>query len=253
MSVLIPMTANAHTVIAFDADDTLWPNEGYFRNAELEMIKLIQPYYSSSNTTTENQGDELLESLYQQEVKNLHIFGYGAKGFTLSMIESAIELSNGRMPGTDIQKIINIGKSIMTYHVELIPGVTEVLDKLGQEKDIRLMLITKGDLFDQESKIARSGLADRFEVIEIVSEKNDKTYQQLLNKHNIQAKNFWMVGNSVKSDVLPVVNIGGTGVHVPAETTWIHESVELDAETQNSFHTLNSIRELPELILQFPG
>ncbi|WP_281648554.1 HAD family hydrolase [Parendozoicomonas sp. Alg238-R29] len=223
-------------VIAFDADDTLWPNEPYFRDAEKEIIKLLERYY---------RGDNLLEHLYQQEIKNLHIFGYGAKGFSLSMIESVIELSEGMVNGAEIQKIIDLGKSIMTYPINLIEGVHETLEEL---KDYPLMLITKGDLFDQESKIARSGLGDYFQAVEIVSEKNDETYLRLLQRYNIKPENFWMIGNSLKSDVLPIDRIGGTGVHIPFESTWQHETVSEDHAAEHNYHELQSIRELPMLI-----
>ena len=207
-----------------------------FRGAEKEMIKLLSPYY---------KGDNLLEHLYQQEIRNLHIFGYGAKGFTLSMIESVIELSEGKASGSEIQEIIELGKSIMIYPIELLDGVEETLQELSH---YRLMLITKGDLFDQESKIARSGLADYFEIVEIVSEKNDETYQRLLKQHNIQPKDFWMIGNSLKSDVLPIDRIGGTGVHIPYASTWKHETVDDGYAAQHDYHTIASIRELPTLL-----
>ena len=226
-------------VIAFDADDTLWPNEPYFREAEKDMMKILTPYY---------RGDDLMEHLYQQEIKNLHIFGYGAKGFTLSMIESAIELSEGKICGNEIQKIIELGKQIMTYPIELLDGVEETLTALGEH---RLVLITKGDLFDQESKVARSGLANHFDAIEIVSEKDDDTYSKLLERHKIKPENFWMIGNSLKSDVLPIARIGGTAVHIPYESTWQHEQVETDAFMRKTYHELNSIRELPFLITRF--
>ena len=228
-------------VIAFDADDTLWPNEPYFREAEKEMMKLLQPYY---------KGDDLMQHIYQQEIKNLHIFGYGAKGFTLSMIESAIELSEGRVGSSEIQEIIDLGKQIMTYPIELLDGVEDTLTTLREH---RLVLITKGDLFDQESKIARSGLASHFDAVEIVSEKDDETYSKLLERHKIKPENFWMVGNSLKSDILPIARIGGTAVHVPYESTWVHEQVETDASTRETYHELNSIRELPALIAKVCG
>ena len=230
------MTSSPSVVIAFDADDTLWPNETYFREAEKEILKLLERYY---------RGNNLLDHLYKQEVKNLNIFGYGAKGFTLSMIESVVELSEGKVTGAEIQKIIDIGKSIMTYPVQLLDGVEDTLNAL---KDFKLMLITKGDLFDQESKIARSCLADHFDIVEIVSEKDDDTYRRVLKRHNIQPENFWMIGNSLKSDVLPIDRIGGTAVHIPYESTWLHETVSDDHAAAHNYHELNSIRELPDLI-----
>ena len=232
-------TSMIHTpsvVIAFDADDTLWPNEPYFREAEKEILKLLERYFP---------GEDLLDRLYKQEVKNLHIFGYGAKGFTLSMIESVIELTKGKVTGSEIQEIIELGKSIMTYPIQLLDGVVETLDAL---KGFQLMLITKGDLFDQESKIARSGLADRFDAVEIVSEKDDNTYERLLKRHNIKPENFWMIGNSLKSDILPIDRIGGTGVYIPYESTWVHETVSDDHAAEHHYHELKSIQDVPKLI-----
>ena len=229
---------NPLPVIAFDADDTLWPNEPYFREAEKEMMKLLAPYY---------EGENFLEHLYKQEIRNLHIFGYGAKGFALSMIESAIEISKGKVSGKEIQKIIDVSKGIMSYPIQLLDGVTETLNALS---DFRLMLITKGDLFDQESKIARSGLADRFEIVEIVSEKDDETYRNLLKKHNISPKNFWMIGNSLKSDVLPIVRIGGKGIHIPYESTWQHETVTDEHAAAHEYHEADNISEVVNIIQQ---
>ena len=225
-------------IIAFDADDTLWPNENYFREGEQEMLKLLRPYY---------QGDDLLDKLYQQEIKNLGIFGYGAKGFTLSMIESLIELSQGKVSGDDIQAVINIGKSIMTCPIKLLANVRETIESL-KEFGYRLMIITKGDLFDQESKIARSGLADLFDIIEIVSEKDEENYQHLFKKYNITVNNFWMVGNSLKSDILPVVRLGGHGVYIPYASTWVHEAVSAEEATEHNYFELTSISGLPDLL-----
>ncbi len=230
------MTNTDKTVIAFDADDTLWPNEHYFREGEQQIIKLLERYYP---------GEDLLDKLYQQEIKNLHVFGYGAKGFALSMIESLIELSDGKVTGQEIQQVIEIGKMIMSSPIELISGVTETIEAL---RGYPLMIITKGDLFDQESKIARSGLADNFKMIEIVSEKDDATYLRLLKKYHIAPENFWMVGNSLKSDILPVAHIGAHAVHIPHETTWVHEMVSDKHASAYNYHELSTISELPALI-----
>ncbi len=233
-----PMTDSNSIVIAFDADDTLWPNENYFREGEQALLELLQPY---------NQSDDLLDKLYAQEIRNLGVFGYGAKGFTLSMIESLIELSDGKVSGADIQKVIDIGRNIMTCPIELLPHVEETINTI-KELGFQLMIITKGDLFDQESKIARSGLADLFDSVEIVSEKNEETYQRLLQKHNIDPKHFWMVGNSLKSDILPVVRIGGRAVHIPYETTWVHEVVSEEHAAQHNYFELTSIGGLSTLL-----
>ncbi|WP_461536246.1 HAD family hydrolase [Spongorhabdus nitratireducens] len=224
-------------IIAFDADDTLWVNEPYFREAEAALLEMLSRYYP---------GEDLLDRLYQQEIKNLNIFGYGAKAFTLSMIESAIELSHGKVSGSEIQRIIDLGRGIMSQPVKLLKGVEETIKQMSSEH--QLMLITKGDLFDQESKIARSGLADYFRIIEVVSEKDEATYNQLLIKHNIQPDQFWMVGNSLRSDVLPIVELGGQAVHIPCDVGWVHEHVDVDESTRQTYHELTCIDQLPELI-----
>ncbi|CAM3727965.1 HAD family hydrolase [Parendozoicomonas haliclonae] len=233
------MSDSLQPIIAFDADDTLWPNEDYFRDGEKQLIALLEPYY---------KGDNLLQHLYEQEIRNLHIFGYGAKGFTLSMIESLIELSEGKVTGADIQRVIDIGKSIMTYKIELLPGVKETVETLRNDFGYKLMIITKGDLFDQESKIARSGIADLFDIVEIVSEKDDATYQKLLIKHQIDPQFFWMIGNSLKSDVLPIARLGGHAVHIPYKSTWAHETVTAEHAAEHNYFELTDISGLPILL-----
>ena len=232
------MTTNPIQILAFDADDTLWINEPFFRDAEKALIDLLSPYYD---------GDDLLEKLYQQEVKNLGIFGYGAKGFGLSMIESAIELTQGKITGHEIQTIIDLAKGIMNSPVHLLDGVQDTLSVLA--KDYQLMLITKGDLFDQESKIARSGLADMFSIIEIVSEKNEVTYKKVFARHQLKPQSLMMVGNSLKSDVLPLIHIGAQAVHIPYDTTWAHEQPESHELEGKNYHSLQSITQLPDLLV----
>ena len=224
-------------IISFDADDTLWVNEPYFREAEEALLEMLSAYY---------EGDNLLDRLYQQEIMNLNVFGYGAKAFALSMIESAIELSQGKVTGAEIQRIIDLGKGILSQPVKLLPGVESTIKHLAGQYP--LMLITKGDLFDQESKIARSGLADYFRIIEVVSEKDEAAYRQLLLKHSITSTQFWMIGNSLRSDILPVVALGGQAVHIPCDVGWVHEHIAVDDATRATYHELMSIDKLPSLL-----
>jgi putative hydrolase of the HAD superfamily len=201
-------------VIAFDADDTLWHNEALFSMTQEKFQQLLARY----------EGAELaLDTLYEIEVRNLETFGYGIKGFTLSMIEAAIELTQGRVVGQDIQQIIDFSRAMLRAPVQLLDHVAELIPQLAGTYS--LMLITTGDLLDQESKIAQSGLADYFTEIEIVSDKREEIYRALLRKHKIDPARFLMVGNSVRSDILPVVAIGGRAVHIPYHLTWAHESV----------------------------
>ena len=170
------------------------------------------------------------------------IFGYGAKGFTLSLIETAIELSDKRITVNEIQKIIELGKSLLQKPVELLPGVVQAIKHLSA--DYPLLIITKGDLFDQESKIARSGIADYFQTIEIVSEKTPETYAKILKRNNISPESFCMVGNSLKSDILPVLEIGGHAIHIPYHTTWVHEQVEPSQLETAQYTSLKTITDL---------
>ncbi len=219
-------------VIGFDADDTLWVNETYFREAEEEFASLLEHY------ETKNKVDQ---ELFKMEMRNLDLYGFGIKGFMLSMIESALELSNNHVPQHTINNILNIGKQMITKPVELLDGVEEVLEKL--EKNYRLIVLTKGDLLDQERKLDRSGLSQYFHHVEVLSDKKEINYQNLLDHLEIDVKEFLMVGNSLKSDVVPILNIGASAVHVPFHTTWAHEMVP-EEEQPNDHLTLNSLRDL---------
>ena len=189
--------------------------------------------------------DEGLDDLlFATEMANLALFGYGVKAFTLSMIETAIELSGGRIPGTEIQRIIDAGKDMLSHPVDLLEGVEATLDALHGQ--YRMMVITKGDLFDQESKVARSGLAERFWRVAIVAEKDPPTYRRVLDAHGIDPAGFVMVGNSVPSDILPVVEIGARAVHVPHELTWAHEAGE--AVQSPRVWNLDRLTDLPALL-----
>lgn len=226
-------------IIAFDADDTLWANEPLFINTREKCESVLAPYIEPS----------LLEQkLYATEIKNLKLFGYGIKGFILSMIETGIQLSSGQISGNEIQQIIDMGKDMIAHPIELIPNVEYTLSQLNGK--FELMVITKGDLFDQESKIARSGLADYFGRFEIVSEKTTATYQNILHKYDINPAQFVMVGNSLKSDILPVCNLGACAVHIPFHTTWEHEKVSPIQEKELNYHYLTNIALLPELLNQ---
>lgn len=228
-------------VIAFDADDTLWHNEHLYILKRDEFIELLRPF-----TDPETIGP----SLDQTEIGNLRYYGYGIKSFILSMVETAITLTDGEISGEAIQTILNYGKEMRDHPVKLMDGVETLLQTLGQ--DYTLMLITKGDLFEQESKIARSGIADYFQYVQVVSEKKPETYRGLLQKYAINPDRFLMIGNSLRSDILPVVVVGGTAVHIPAETTWDHEHVN-DAEAQkDGYYELPQISDLPDFLTKFP-
>ena len=219
-------------VIGFDADDTLWVNETYFRQAEEEFASLLDGY------ETKNKIDQ---ELFKMEIKNLHLYGYGIKGFTLSMVESAMDLSNNNIPQKVINQILDIGKRMITQPVELLDGIEEVLETL--QSKYRLIVLTKGDLLDQERKVERSGLEKYFHHVEVLSDKKEKNYQNLLEHLEIDVSEFLMIGNSLKSDVLPLVNIGAKAVHVPFHTTWEHETVKA-GEDNGGYLKLNSIKDI---------
>jgi len=220
-------------VIAFDADDTLWVNETYFRNTEEEFAELLDGF------ETKNKIDQ---ELFKMEIKNLETYGYGIKGFVLSMIESALDLSNNSVSQETILKILNLGKKMIEHPVELLEGVKEVLEKLG--KEYRLIVLTKGDLLDQERKIKNSGLSKYFQHVEILSDKKEENYINLLEHLEINVKEFLMIGNSLKSDVLPIINIGAQAVHIPFHTTWQHEEVELKDADDAQYLKINKLKEL---------
>ena len=224
-------------VIGFDADDTLWVNETYFRDAEHAICKLLSHY------ETPNKIDQ---EIFKMEMKNLGIYGYGVKAFILSMVEVALELSNYTVSNQVITEILDIGKAMLNKPVELLSGVETTLKTLS--KKYKLIVITKGDLLDQERKLERSGLSKYFHHIEIVSDKKSINYSRVLKHLEIEPKSFLMVGNSLKSDILPLINIGAQAVHIPFHTTWAHETVS-PAETEDKeFTTLKSISELPALL-----
>ncbi|RSK37095.1 HAD family hydrolase [Hymenobacter metallilatus] len=230
----------APRLIAFDADDTLWPNQPHFDRAEERLYELLSHYGTA---------DELSGQFFEVQRENMPLFGYGAKSFMLSMIETVIRLTNGQVSGQEIQHILDYGKRLLDYPIELLPHVPEVLAAV-QAQGIPLMLLTKGDLFDQESKLARSGLGDLFEHVEIVSEKNEATYRRLLTRYGVAAEEFVMIGNSLKSDVLPVARLGGRAVYVPYYTTWVMERVSEADVAGVSFQEVASLAEVPAWLAQ---
>lgn len=227
------ISSNINT-IAFDADDTLWRNEDIFIHAQDEFIKLLLPYHEESY---------IRSHLAEIQVSNLENFGYGVKGFTLSMIETAIELTEGRVSGSEIHEIIQLAKCMLASPVELLPNIETVLQELKGK--FKLLVITKGDLLDQESKLARSGIADYFDIIEVVSEKTEEAYRQILERHKISTEQFLMVGNSLKSDILPILDLGAQAVHIPYHSTWEHEQVAED--TLSNYPQLQSLKGVSEL------
>jgi len=224
-------------VIGFDADDTLWVNETYFRDAELEFAKLLSPYETANKIDQE---------LFKMEIDNLSLYGYGVKAFTLSMVESALELSNHNISNKTIEAILNIGKDMLNKPVELLEGVEEVLKTLS--KNYRLILATKGDLLDQERKLEKSGLTDYFHHIEVLSDKKASNYSKLLNHLDINPSEFLMIGNSLKSDVLPLVNIKAHAIHVPFHTTWAHEQVTEEETNGKAYKTIKTLKDLIKLL-----
>jgi putative hydrolase of the HAD superfamily len=219
-------------VIGFDADDTLWVNETYFRETEEEFANLLEKY------ETKNKIDQ---ELFRKEMENLELYGYGIKGFMLSMIESALELSNNRVSQATIQDILNLGKKMIAHPVELLDGVKEVLQQLNNK--YRLIVLTKGDLLDQERKLEKSSLSKYFHHVEVLSDKKEENYKNLLEHLEINIDEFLMIGNSLKSDVLPIINIGAHAVHVPFHTTWQHEVVSIEEEDYN-YLKINSLKDV---------
>ncbi|MGB3605870.1 MAG: HAD family hydrolase [Psychroserpens sp.] len=226
-------------VIGFDADDTLWVNETYFRDAELAIAKLMAPYETANTIDQE---------LFKKEIENLPLYGYGIKGFVLSMVEMAIEISNNTVSNKTISSILDIGKDMLNKPVELLDGVEETLKTLS--KSHRLILITKGDLLDQERKMEKSNLTQYFHHVEVLSDKKEANYSRLLEHLNIKASQFLMVGNSLKSDILPLVNIGANAIHVPFHTTWLHEQVSEEETYKKEYQTITGLTELKKILNQ---
>lgn len=223
-------------VIAFDADDTLWVNEPYFRETENRFFELFQDYLPQHTVARE---------LLKTEIDNLTLYGYGIKGFILSMIETALRISDKTIPLEVIEKIIQEGKDLLQKPVEIIDGVEDVLNAL--KGNYRLVMATKGDLLDQERKLKKSKLEHYFHHIEIMSDKREDDYRKLIKHLDIKPEDFLMIGNSLKSDALPVLNIGGHAIHVPYHITWAHETIETTIENKN-FRQAEKIRDVLKLL-----
>jgi putative hydrolase of the HAD superfamily len=224
-------------LIAFDADDTLWHTEHLYSDAEARFGQLLAPYGITG---------QIEDQLFGVESANLRFFGFGIKSFALSMIETAIKLTDGRINGQDVQHVIDLAKGMLSAEVDLLDHAEQTITELARE--FPLMIITKGDLLDQESKIERSGLGQHFKQIEIVSDKNSASYAALLARHNLRPEGFVMVGNSLRSDVLPVLAIGGQAVHVPYRLTWAHERVSPEELAGARYAEIENLGALPELI-----
>ena len=224
-------------VIAFDADDTLWVNEPYFQNTEKKFCTLMEEFLPEHTLSRE---------LLKIEIENLVLYGYGIKGYILSMIETALKVSDNTINITAIEKILDFGKELLNEPIELLDNVQKVLENL--QGHYRLVVATKGDLLDQERKLKKSGLSPYFHHIEVMSDKQETDYLKLIKHLDIAPNQFMMIGNSLKSDVLPVIKIGGHAIHVPFHTTWAHEQVETTLEHPN-FRDVEQLIEVLPLLL----
>lgn len=219
-------------IIAFDADDTLWHNEPYFDEAQERFCKLFEDFASNQ---------EILGLILNHQVKNLPLYGFGIKAFTLSMIETALEITNANISGKGIAQIIDIGKDLLQKPVDLLPNVEDVLKTLHGK--YKLVVATKGDLKDQHRKLHDSGIGHYFHHIEVLSDKSELDYAKMFGRLECNAKDILMIGNSLKSDVLPVLNLGGFAIHIPYHTTWEYEKIDFEIEHQN-FLALKSIENI---------
>lgn len=224
-------------IIGFDADDTLWVNEPHYQNIEKQFTELLKEYASADDVSSE---------LFKSEMKNLELYGYGAKGFVLSMTETAICVSNGKVSTGIITQILEMGKSLIDMPIELLDGVEHVLRELKNR--YKLIVATKGDLLDQERKLKKSGLSTSFHHIEIMSDKREGDYKSLINSLGIEPAEFMMIGNSLKSDIIPVLNIGGHAIHVPYHTTWTHEKEGTLPGAGIQFHSASKLIDVLKIL-----
>ena len=229
------MTRDLH-MIGFDADDTLWRSEDYFRDAQSEFERIVGTYVDL---------DDAHDRLYAVEKRNIALFGYGAKGMTLSMIEAAVEITESRISAHDVHRIVELGKAVLQHPVELLPGIVDAVEAIA--RDYPVVLITKGDLFHQEAKVRESRLSDLFRRIEIVSEKDTATYTRLLAEFGLAPAQFAMIGNSLRSDIVPVLELGGCGVHMPYHVTWAHETEGVPPSALDALNRLRSVDAPSEL------
>jgi putative hydrolase of the HAD superfamily len=224
-------------MIAFDADDTLWHAEVIFRDAEEKFCKILLPWQDQ---------ETIKRTLFEIETRNISRYGFGAKSYTFSMIETPLVLTDKEISGKAIEKILRIGRVMLDAEFELLPGVQETLQSLVG--NYPLMVITKGDLLEQTSKIYRSGLAEYFDFIEVLSNKSIESYRGIFEKLQLDPRSFVMVGNSLPSDIQPILSLGAIGVHIPADTTWAHELMDDFDHSQDNFYELNHIGQLPDLL-----
>lgn len=224
-------------MIAFDADDTLWHAEVVFREGEENFCNILLPWSDRERTKT---------ILFETETRNISRYGFGVKSYTFSMIETALVISDREICGKAIEEILKIGQKMLDAEFKLLPGVQETLETLSG--NYPLMLITKGDLLEQTTKIHRSGLSDYFSFIEIVSNKSTQSYQDIFEKYKIDPQSFVMIGNSLPSDIQPILSLGGIGVHIPADTTWAHELMDNFDHSQENFYEIEHIGQLPDLL-----
>ncbi|MFT3897152.1 MAG: HAD family hydrolase [Thermomonas sp.] len=224
-------------LVGFDADDTLWRSEDYYRAAQSRFEEMLAKYVDV---------DDVHERLYAIEGRNLALFGYGVKGMSLSMLEAAYEISGGRVSAEDLHRIVLQAKQMLRHPVELIPGIREAVADIAT--DFPVVLVTKGDLFHQEAKVRESGLADAFGRIEVVSEKDEATYRRLFREFEVQPQEFLMVGNSLRSDIAPVLALGGWGVHMPYRVTWVHEQEAGGVLDPARFRAVENASELPAAV-----
>ena len=225
-------------VIGFDADDTLWVNEPYYLETENKFCALLEEFMPNKETSKE---------LFATEMQNLELYGYGAKAFILSLLETSLRISNYKVSQQTIHEIINLGKELLNKPLELLDGVEDVLKEL-QKDNYKLIVATKGDLLDQERKLKKSGLEKYFHHIEIMSDKQESDYQKLLNHLDIKPEEFIMIGNSLKSDIIPTINLGCFGIHIPYHTTWQHEVVSDDDMKSMNYKKVDHISEVLDII-----
>jgi putative hydrolase of the HAD superfamily len=224
------------TTIGFDADDTLWHSERAFRLTEARFAELLSDHVEST---------ALSRRLLETEKRNLEFYGFGRKGFILSMIETAIDVTDGKVPTSILKGLIDLGRDMAAHPIEILPGVRETLEQVAAR--YRILLITKGDLLDQEQKLARSGLGDLFQAVEIVSDKSAATYRRIFARHGDGPERAMMVGNSLKSDVVPAIEAGGWGTFIPHPLTWALEHAEPPAKAQR-FRQIERIGELVRVL-----
>ncbi|MEO9080202.1 MAG: HAD family hydrolase [Rhodanobacter sp.] len=226
-------------LIGFDGDDTLWRSEDYYRQANADFAAIVGRYVDLA---------EVHERMRVTEQRNLALFGYGAKGMALSMVETAIAITDARISAMDIHALVALGKRVLQHPVELLPGIRAAVEAVAEHYP--LVLITKGDLVHQQRKVAQSGLADLFRRIEIVSEKDSATYQRILGELAWQPAQFAMVGNSLRSDIEPVLRLGGWGVHLPYRVTWAHEQEHGLVEGDPRMLSVDAVQSIPAAVLQ---